>query len=169
MPADMQTHAQEDRPLDIGHGQTNSQPSTVRHMLEWLDVRPSQRVLDVGSGSGWTGSILANLVGPDGWVVATETVPQLVVFGRENCQKLSIKNIEFHRAGEILGYPDEAPYDRILVSAAAAELPGELVDQLATGGRLVIPVMNSILVVDKMDGGELGIIEHPGYVFVPLV
>lgn len=161
--------AELDMPLPIGHGQTNSQPSTVRQMLLWLNARTGHNVLDVGSGSGWATALLSLLVGKNGKVTATEKVPELVEFGRANCQKLKLDNVEFHPAGPSFGYPEHQPYQRILVSASAQEVPPELIEQLAPGGRMVIPVKNSILVIDKDKAGKLHTEENPGFVFVPLL
>ena len=114
-----------DQPLPIGHGQTNSQPSTVRHLLVRLEVAPGQRVLDVGSGSGWTTALLGHLVGPTGSVVGVEVVPELVDFGRANlaAYPASWTRIEPARPG-VVGLPDLAPFDRILVSAEAPNPAG---------------------------------------------
>lgn len=169
LPADKRPFAQEDRPINIGDGQTNSQPSTVRRMIEWLDVQPRQRILDVGSGSGWTSALLAHLVGTRGRVYAVEKLPRLVDFGRTNCEALNIENIEFHQAGKHLGLPQEAPFDRILVSAGAEELPLELIDQLKPDGVMVIPVHFSILVIRKHVDETLNIDTYSGFAFVPLV
>lgn len=158
-----------DTPLPIGFGQTNSQPTTVRLMLEWLEVEPGSKILDVGSGSGWTTALLAHLTGPKGRVYAIEIVPELVDFGRDNCQAAGIENAEFFLAGKTLGLPKFAPYDRILVSAAARSLPQELVDQLKNGGKLVIPVNNDILEIEKRAGGKIDTFKHPGFMFVPLI
>ena len=84
LPPGQVRHAKLDQPLPIGHGQTNSQPTTVRHLLQWLDPCPDQRVLDVGAGSGWTTALLGHLVGPGGSVAGVEAVPELVEFGRAN-------------------------------------------------------------------------------------
>lgn len=170
LPAEVKGLAAQDRPLPIGYGQTNSQPSTVRQMLTWLGAQPGEKVLDVGSGSGWTTALLARIVGPGPGVYAVEAIPELVRFGRKNCERLGIKNARFFTAGAAYGLPAPAPapYNRILVSAAAGSLPPELLEQLAPGGRMVIPVGSSILVVDKTPDGY-GITEHPGYAFVPLV
>lgn len=158
-----------DAPLPIGYGQTISQPYTVELMLEWLDPQSGQKIMDVGSGSGWTTALLAHLVGPKGQVYAVERVPELVEFGQENCDRIGIKNARFFTAGDEFGLPDEAPFDRILVSASADKLPRELVDQLRVGGKMVIPVQNDILEITKKSATDLDIKKHEGFVFVPLL
>lgn len=158
-----------DAPISIGYGQTNSQPTTVRMMLEWLDPRPGDKVLDVGSGSGWTTALLAHLVGNKGSVFAVEKVPELVTFGKQNCGRAGIRNVSFYEAGNSLGLPSKAPFDRILVSAAAKQLPQPLINQLKVGGRLVAPVSHSIFVVDKTSSAHYDLQEHYGFSFVPLV
>lgn len=169
VPTQYQADAGVDAPLPIGFGQTISQPTTVRLMLEWLEVEPGNKILDIGSGSGWTTALLSRLTGPKGRVYAVERIPELVEFGRDNCQRAGIKNARFFLAGERYGLPKFAPYERILVSAAAGGFPDELTDQLAPGGKLVIPVKNDILEVEKAADGTLETNVHPGFVFVPLV
>jgi protein-L-isoaspartate(D-aspartate) O-methyltransferase len=168
LPAAARSRAAYDGPIDIGHGQTNSQPRTVSDMLRLLDVRPGQRVLDVGSGSGWTTALLAHLVGPEGEVRGVERVPALVAAGAANLSATSQPwaTIEAARPG-VLGLPDGSPYDRILVSADPQRLPDELVDQLAVGGRMVIPVAGSMLLVRREATGVVTS-RHGHYRFVPL-
>lgn len=113
-----------DGPILIGHGQTNSQPRTVVAMLRLLEVRPGDRVLDVGSGSGWTTALLAHLTGPAGEVVGVEIEPDLVTFGRANLARRRTPWASISAEPGVLGRPAGAPYDWILVSAMAAELPG---------------------------------------------
>lgn len=166
--AKLAVSAQADAALPIGHGQTISQPSTVRLMLEWLDVSPGHKVLDVGSGSGWTTALLAQLVGREGRVLAVEIVPELVELGRQNCRRSGVTNAEFYQAGPELGLPAQAPFDRILVSAAADKLPEALIGQLKTGGKLVVPVKGDILEITKAESGNL-VKSHAGFLFVPLI
>lgn len=169
LPQNIRKYSHLDQPLLIGYGQTISQPSTVKLMLEWLDVKGGQKILDVGSGSGWTSALLANLVGNNGKVIAVERIPELVFFSKNNCEKLNIKNVQFLLADGKLGYKKEAPYDRILVSAASEEIPNELIRQLKIGGKLVIPIKNDILEITKKSDYKNEIIIHPGFIFVPLV
>ncbi len=159
-------NAGHDGPLPIGHGQTNSQPLTVERMLRLLDVAPGQRVLDVGAGSGWTTALLAHLVGPTGQVLGVEIEPSLVEFGAKNLARTGQPwaRLEPARSG-VLGDPDSAPWDRILVSAAPRVLPAELVAQLGDTGVLVIPVAAVMLRV--VNPGAV-VTEHGHYRFVPL-
>ena len=169
LPRRARRRASYDGPIQIGFGQTNSQPHTVANMLALLEVRPGDRVLDVGSGSGWTTALLAHLTGPDGSVVGVELVPELVTFGRANLARTARPWARIEEADpERLGWPGEAPYDRILVSAEPRELPQPLVDQLAPGGRMVIPVAGTMLLVLGTPSGPV-VSEHGGYRFVPLL
>ena len=171
MPPTIRDMAAVDRALPIGFGQTISQPYTVRNMLLWLAPAMNQRILDLGSGSGWTAALLAYLAGPEGMIHAVERIPELKTFGENNCRAFGGKNIEFHLAGRTIGLPSQAPYDRILVSAAAdKDIPPDLLQQLAANGKMVIPVGHSIVEL-KMDadGGIAYRRDHHGYSFVPLV
>ena len=168
LPQEQRARAHEDRPLPLWHGQTSSQPSTVAAMLRLLQVPVGARVLDVGSGSGWTTALLAHLTGPTGAVVGVERVPDLVAFGRANLDRVRRRWARIEAAvADTLGWPTGAPYDRILVSAEATELPTSLVDQLGPTGRMVIPVDGEMVLVVK-DGGPPTLSRHGYYRFVPL-
>lgn len=164
--------ASHDGPLPIGHGQTNSQPRTVAAMLRLLEVRPGDRVLDVGAGSGWTTGLLAHLTGPDGLVVGTEIVPELVEVGRVNLAGSSEAGQRWARIEradpDAVGWAFEAPYDRVLVSAQAPKLPTALLEQLKVGGRMVLPVNGTMLLVRRGPDG-VDVTEHGQYRFVPLL
>lgn len=164
-----QDQADLDVALPIGFGQTISQPYTVEMMLRWLEAESGNKVLDVGSGSGWSTALLSNLVGPNGQIYAVEIIPELVEFGRNNCERIGIKNAKFYQAGKVYGLPRFAPYDRILVSASAERFPEELLLQLKIGGKMVVPVGYDILEVEKLPNDEYETMRHPGFVFVPLI
>jgi protein-L-isoaspartate(D-aspartate) O-methyltransferase len=169
LPRGQRRRAGHDGPLDIGHGQTSSQPRTVDAMLRLLEVRPGDRVLDVGSGSGWTTALLAHLTGPAGGVVGVELEPDLVRFGSANLARTGQPWARIGAATPgVLGDAAHAPYDRILVSAEARELPLALLDQLAPDGRMVLPVAGSMLLVVGGGGGPPTVTRHGAYRFVPL-
>lgn len=173
LPDDQVRFADVNRALPIGHGQTNSQPSTVRDMLALLDVRPGHRVLDVGCGSGWTTALLAHLVGPAGTVRGVEMVPELVEAARSNLARLpgagerGAAAISPARPG-VLGLPEEGPFDRVLLSADAPSLPEELIEQLRVGGLLVAPVAGE-LVRARREAVGVDVVRAGAYSFVPLL
>ncbi|MDQ6687124.1 MAG: protein-L-isoaspartate O-methyltransferase [Actinomycetota bacterium] len=168
LPKSQRRFASYDGPLPIGHAQTSSQPRTVEKMLRLLDVRRCQRVLDVGSGSGWTTGLLAHLTGPEGSVLGVELEPDLVRFGSENLARTGFDWASIVAADPaVVGVPERGPFDRVLVSAAAPRLPDELLDTLADPGRLVIPVRGEMVLVVR-DGGRLKRSRHGSYRFVPL-
>ena len=158
----------EDYPLPIGHGQTISQPRTVAMMMEMLEPKEGDKILDIGSGSGWTTALLGFIVGDKGAVTGVERVSELVKFGNHNLEKYNLKNVKIIPAQDELGLVGEE-FDRILVSAAASEFPYKLLQQLKTGGKLVIPVGNSIYEIIKKEDSELEGKEHYGFTFVPLI
>ena len=169
LPEGERERAGHDGPIPIGHGQTNSQPRTVEAMLRLLDVRPGQRVLDIGSGSGWTTALLAHLVGPQGTVLGLEIVPELVEQGRRNLARGAWPWARIAAATPgALGDPDGPPYDRILVSADAADLPAALLSQLRPRGRVVVPVRGEMLLIERTERGAPRVGRHGRYRFVPL-
>ena len=131
--------AYRDEPLSIGEGQTISQPHIVARITEALRLQPTDRVLELGAGSGYQAAVLAELV-PDGNVVTVELVPSLAQQARETLVGLGYGNIVVEESTGSLGCPRLGPYDAIVVSAAAPTLPPTLLSQLALGGRLVVPV-----------------------------
>ncbi|HEY3549316.1 MAG TPA: methyltransferase domain-containing protein [Propionicimonas sp.] len=171
LPEEMQQHASLDQPLPIGYGATNSQPWTVQFMLDLLRVPVGARVLDVGSGSGWTTALIAHLTGPKGTVTGVEVVPELVEIGRANVAALNLPWARIEPAvPNRLGLPDEAPFDRILVSAEPGDIPKELEAQLAVGGRMVLPASGVMWVVDRdHDGWHREPVTGYRFSFVPLI
>lgn len=170
LPRAVRHAADRNTALQIGFGSTCSQPSTVATMLELLEVQPGDRVLDVGAGSGWTTALLARLAGPDGSVRGTERVTELVELAAARLVAAGLGTARIDPADPgVLGAPDGAPYDRILVSAMAQILPQALVDQLADGGRMVLPLAGRVVRVDR-HGEQTRVTRSPGwYRFVPLV
>ncbi len=156
-------------PLSIGYGQTISQPLTVAFMLELLQPKPGDKILDIGSGSGWQTAMLCQIVGSKGFVYAIELVPELKNFGQANVQKYNFKNVEFICGDASKGLPEQAPFDKIIAAASAGEIPRAWKEQLKIGGRLVTPVENSIWLLIKKGKDKFEEREYPGFVFVPLI
>lgn len=173
VPEDLELEAEADVALPIGYGQTISQPLVVAFMLELLDPQRNQKILDIGSGSGWTTALLSYIVGKDGRVIAVERVEELLKIGKENADKYDFvkKGVaEFYNADGSKGFSEHAPYDRILVSASTVdEIPQALKDQLKIGGKMVIPVRNSIVYMEKEAEDKFYKEEFPGFTFVPLI
>lgn len=172
VPPEFERQAEADIPLPIGFGQAISQPTTVAIMLELLDPQPGQRILDIGSGSGWTSALLGTIAGSGGKVVAVEILPELHEMTRRNVEKFRLISqgiVECVLNDGNQGYQALAPYDRILVSAAAEEVPQILKDQLAVGGKMVMPVHNHLVYLEKRGEQDFYKEEFPGFVFVPLV
>jgi protein-L-isoaspartate(D-aspartate) O-methyltransferase len=134
---DVRHAAYENRPLPIGHGQTISQPLIVALMAQALLLTGDEKVLEVGTGSGYQAAVLSLLARE---AVSVERVAPLAQAAAERLERLGYRNVEVHVVEEVLGWPDGAPYDGIVVAAAAPEIPLPLLNQLAVGGRLVIPV-----------------------------
>lgn len=162
-----------DEAFSIGFGQTISQPLVVALMIEKLEPKEGDKILDIGSGSGWTTSLLSEIVGKQGKVFGIEVIPELVNFGKENTSKYNFVNrkiAKFICADGTKGYECEAPFDRILCSAAAFKnIPSAWKEQLKIGGRIVTPIDNSIWLFVKKTKDDFEETEFPGFIFVPLV
>jgi len=170
IPEEYKREAYGDYPIPIGFGQTIPQPHTIIFMIEHLQPEAGDKILEVGSGSGWAASILGNVVGRKGHVYGVEIVPELVVVGKQNVAKYSRGNVEIHQAADnILGMPEHAPYDKILVSASGHSLPEELVEQLKVGGRMIIPIGDTICKITRTTQTTTDIKKYKGFVFVPLI
>ena len=169
LPQRWRREAHLDQPFELVAGQTCSQPTTVRAMLALLDPQSGDAVLDVGSGSGWTTALLAHLVGATGTVHGVELREDLAAWGGQNVTDARMPWAQVHQAEPgVLGWPAAAPYQRILVSAEATEVPAELTDQLAEGGRMVLPVHGTMTVVERHDGTAAVVRTAGSYRFVPL-
>jgi protein-L-isoaspartate(D-aspartate) O-methyltransferase len=166
---ELREHAYEDRPLGIGCAQTISQPYIVASMLQAAQLRPEDHVLELGTGSGYQTALLAEIVQS---VVSLERHRELAEIARERLSRLGYTNIEIIVGDGTLGYAPRAPYDVILVSAAAPKIPQPLVDQLALGGRMVLPVgdrdLQDLVLVRKDEDGVRRI-RLDGCAFVPLI
>lgn len=170
VPREQHEHAYDDLPLPIGHGQTISQPWTVAFMLELLQPRERDHCLDVGCGSGWVAALLSVLVGPRGHVTAVERVPQLATVAQQRLTAQPAVTVVTGDASH--GWSDGAPYDIIHVAAAAPELPTGLKDQLANGGRLIIPLGQydqELALITKISDNTYTEHRYPGFQFVPLI
>ncbi|MFA6536003.1 MAG: protein-L-isoaspartate O-methyltransferase [Candidatus Paceibacterota bacterium] len=170
VPADYQIEAYEDYALPLGFGQTMSQPSTVAFMLELLEPKNGDWVLDVGSGSGFSTALLSHVVGKSGKVIGVEIVPELVKFGQTNLAKYKLPQAKIISGKDLeIGFPEEAPYNRILVSAEAELISEELLNQLKIGGIMVMPVNHELVQIRKTSETEIETEEFPGFSFVPLI
>jgi len=155
VPAEFQADAYADKPLPIGEGQTISQPFMVGAMTQALELTGSERVLEIGTGSGYQAAVLSLLARE---VISVESHTSLALAAQERLTDLGYANVHVHSGDGSLGFPDAAPYDAILVAAAAPEIPPLLAGQLREGGRLVIPVgsqENQELLQTRKEGGVL--------------
>jgi len=172
VPEESTGYAYVDSPQPIGCGQTISAPHMVAMMTELLDVERESRVLEVGLGSGYQAAVLAELAG-EGMVVSVERVPELAEMGRRTLAAEGYVNVRVVVGDGTLGWPKEAPYDRIIVTAAAPHVPSALVGQLAPGGRMLLPAggrwSQTLTEVVKDAGGMVRETTHGGCVFVPLI
>lgn len=168
VPNNQKEWAYQDQALYIGHDATISQPSTVAFMLEKLEPTIGDKILDIGAGSGWTTALLAQIVGPRGKVYGVEIIPPLVAFGNNNLHLYHLTHTHIEQAAEALGLPTQAPFDKILVSASATDIPDTLLLQLRVGGILVIPIQEAIWQIRKLSDAQTDIRKYPGFVFVPL-
>jgi len=168
VPPPLAPLAYHDRPLPIGHGQTISQPYIVALMTQLVDPQPTAKALDVGTGSGYQAAVLAELVKE---VYCIEIVEPLATEARGRLASLGYQNIHVRHGDGYRGWPDQAPFDIILVAAAPAHIPQPLIDQLAPGGTLVIPVgttFQQLTVVKKSADGQTTRHTITSVAFVPM-
>ena len=170
VPENQRELAYRNRPLPIGHGQTISQPLIVALMTDLLELRPGDKVLELGTGSGYQAAVLAEL---DVAVYSIEIVPPLGERAREVIQRLGLDNVQLRIGDGYQGWPEAAPFDGIIVTAAGDHIPPPLIEQLKPGGRMVIPVgrhffSQQLLRVTKQHDGTLQTESLLPVVFVPL-
>jgi protein-L-isoaspartate(D-aspartate) O-methyltransferase len=169
VPGTVRSLVYEDRPLPIGHEATISQPYVVALMTDLLQVSRRHRVLEIGTGSGYQAAILGRLAGE---VYSIEIVPELAQSAAGTLRSLGIANVTVRHGDGYRGWPEKAPFDRIIVTAAPPEIPQALIDQLAKGGRLIAPVGSSpaqdLTVLEKDAKGSVRRTTHGGVSFVPM-
>ncbi len=179
VPPNRRCEAYIDAPIPIGYGQTISAPHMVLIMTDRLKVSPGMKVLEVGTGSGYQAAILSELIsgengGKEGMVITIERIKELAEFAYDNLKKTGyIKNVKIIVGDGSKGYPELAPYDRIIVTAAAPKVPRSLIEQLKPGGIMVIPVgdlyYQDLLIITKKEDGRLMKRKDVPCVFVPLI
>ncbi len=170
VPEGLLSRAYDDGPLPIGHGQTISQPYIVAFMTEVLKVRKGETVLEIGTGSGYQAAVLSPLVKK---VYTMEIIPELAASSKERLRRLGYSNVEVKEGDGYYGWPEKAPFDSIIVTAAAGHIPPALVKQLKNGGRMIIPVggffmVQSLVLVSKDQKGEITTRNLLPVRFVPL-
>jgi len=169
VPDSLRNHAYDDSPLQIGHGQTVSQPYLVAYMTELLKLTPDHRVLEIATGSGYHTAILAEIAGE---VYSVEVVEELAAPAEQRLQRLGYTNIHIHVGDGYAGWQEHAPYDAILVRASVATIPPALIEQLKPGGRMVVPVgafgFQSLILVEKQPNGTITQTDTMPVRFVPL-
>ncbi len=169
VPPEDVTSAYDDHPLPIGHGQTISQPYIVALMTETIDPQPSDHVLEIGTGSVYQAAVLSRLVEH---VYTIEIVPALGTAATTRLRQLGYENVTVKIGDGYKGWPEHAPFDKIVVTAAPPEVPEALIDQLAKGGRMVVPVgttFQELLLVEKSKDGDVSKRVITGVRFVPMV
>ena len=164
------SEAYADHPLPIGEGQTISQPTTVMLMLQLLEIQPDQKILEIGTGSGYNAAILASMAKQ---VITIETIPSLAKFAETNLNSIDLDNAKVIIGDGKEGYAPEAPYDRIIATAAASEVPKALYPQLEENGIMVLPIgppfRCEMVKIQKTEKGEYIASRHGLFSFVPLV
>jgi protein-L-isoaspartate(D-aspartate) O-methyltransferase len=169
IPPPYDGNAYEDSPLPIGNDQTISQPYIVGVMTELLHAKPSDNALEIGTGTGYQAAVLSRIVKR---VTTIERIPAVAELARHNLTTLHFDNVEIIVGDGSLGYPKNAPYDEIIITAATPEIPQPLIDQLAEGGRMVVPAgsrdIQELITLHKQ-GGKVNRQSHGGVRFVPLI
>lgn len=168
---ELKQYAYEDTPLPIIKGQTISQPTTVMLMTQALELKKGEKVLEVGAGSGYQAAIIARMIGSKGKVVTTEIIPELAELARKNLEKEGIKNVEIIEWDGSKGCSKNAPYDKIIVTAATPKIPSALIEQLRENGIIVIPtgqMYSQEMIVGVKKKGNLETKSLGYFQFVPM-
>lgn len=169
---DLRIMAYADRPLPLLRGKTISQPSTVMIMTHGLELKPGDKVFEVGTGSGFQAAIIASIVGEKGKVISTEVIPELVHFARNNLKKAGISNADVFEEDGSGGFAKEAPFDRVIITAACREFPKPLLDQLKPNGIIVGPVGDryeqEMVKGTKREDGKLDLEFLGQFLFTPM-
>lgn len=172
VPKNFKNIAYENKPLPIDFDQTISQPLTVAFMLELLEPKPGEKILDIGSGSGWQATLLAYIVGNKGKVITIERIPELKSLAEKNISKYNFienKIVQIFQGDGVLGYEQEAPYDKIIAAASSKTLPVSWKNQLKIGGKIIAPIGESIYVFKKESQNKFIEEQYFGFTFVPLM
>lgn len=172
VPEELTRNAYINAPLSIGYQQTISQPQTVAFMLELLQPKSGNKILDIGSGSGWQTALLAHIVGPKGRIFGLEIIPELYKQSIANISKYDFIQkgiVKMYRQSATDGLPNKAPFNHIIAAAEVSAIPRAWKDQLKTNGHIVVPQNNSLLLLTKKANNNFEEEEYPGFAFVPFV
>jgi protein-L-isoaspartate(D-aspartate) O-methyltransferase len=170
VPSHFRDQAYDDYPLPIGGNQTISAPHMVAMMCDYLELKEGEKVLEIGTGSGYHVAVIAEIIGEKGYVYSIERIKELVEFSKENLKKAGYRNVSVIPGDGTLGLPEHAPFDKISVTCAAPDVPPPLLEQLKVGGKMVIPIgkyMQELYLIEKKNGVEKK--RKCDVVFVPLV
>ncbi len=165
------SYAYYDTPLEIGNGQTISAPHMVAIMCENLDLKHGQKILEIGTGSGYHAAIVSKIIGQNGLLFSIERIETLANFAKKNLKTTGINNVKVIMGDGSLGSKENSPYDRIYVTCAAPDIPPSLIDQLKDGGKLLIPVGKTICILKLIEKNKekVSIKNLGGCAFVPLI
>lgn len=171
VPKELRSHAYADHPLPTLRKQSISQPSTIIIMLRALELQPGEKVFEVGAGVGYQASIIGKIIGPQGKLITAEVIPELVHAAKKNVQELNISNVLVLESDGAEGYPDAAPFDKIIITTACPGIPQPLIEQLREGGIVVAPIgdlQSQTMVKGTKVHGRLELEFLGDFVFVPM-
>ena len=171
VPENLYSSAYDDNPLEIGYGQTISAPHMVAIMCEELNLKVGQKILEIGSGSGYHAAIVSKIIGKEGHVFSIERISSLANFAKNNLMKSGINNVDIILGDGSRGFKEKAPYDRIYVTCAAPRIPSILIEQLKDPGKMIVPVGNIICSLNSLEKYEGKMIVNTlgGCAFVPMI